>query len=106
VPSDQLQDASGYSQLFWRFDKRWGAAARYEFGSPALDADGDSATDPLDPEGTDSRHRVSANLTFGPTEFSRFRLQGSRDMPGWRDPIYAAFLAAELVTGAHGAHQF
>jgi hypothetical protein len=106
VPLDQLQDVSCYSQLFWGFAQRWGTALRYEYGSPARDASGDRVADPLDPEWTDSRHRISANVTFWPTEFSRFRLQGSRDMPGWRDTIYAAFLAAELVTGAHGAHQF
>jgi hypothetical protein len=61
----------------------------------------------FDPEWTEDRHRVSANLTHSPTEFSRFRLQLAQDNPLWRDdPIYAAFLAAELVTGAHGSHAF
>jgi hypothetical protein len=50
---------------------------------------------------------VAANVTFWPTEFSRLRLQGSLDLPEWReDPVAAVFLAAELVTGAHGAHTF
>ena len=102
VPGDVLWDVSSYSQLFWRFAERWGTAARYEYGSPSF---GDTP-DSLDPEWTDSRHRVSANLTHWPTEFSRFRLQGSRDVPGWRDPIHAVFLSAELVTGAHGSHAF
>jgi hypothetical protein len=106
VPDDVLSDVSSYSTLFWRFAMRWGAALRYEYGSPAFGDGGSRADDPLDPEWTDARHRLSANLTHWPTEFSRFRLQGSRDMPGWRDPIWAAFLSAELVTGAHGAHTF
>jgi hypothetical protein len=107
VPSDVLADVSGYAQLFWRFDQRWGTAARYEYGSPSFDSSGDvAAGDPLDPEWTESRHRVSANLTYWPSEFSRFRLQGGRDMPGVVDGIWSVFLAAELVTGAHGSHAF
>lgn len=100
VPEGLLEDVSGYAQVFWKFAQRWGTAARYEFGSAA------TGDDPLDPEWNDARHRVSANLTFWPTEFSRLRLQGSRDMRTWTDPVNAVFLAAELVTGAHGSHAF
>src|SRR5205085_526241 len=65
------------------------------------------AADDLDPAWTDRRQRVSANLTFWPTEFSRLRAQASADLPGWQDdPIYAFMLAAEFVVGAHGAHKF
>jgi hypothetical protein len=107
VPLDVLQDTGGYAQLFWRFARRWATAARYEYGSPTWDSGFDTTIDPLDPEQTSSRHRVSSNVTFWPTEFSRLRLQGSADMPGWRQsPIYAGMLALELVTGSHGAHQF
>jgi hypothetical protein len=106
LPDELAQDVNGYVEAFWRFAQRWGTAARYEYGSPALDASGDVTFDPLDPEWTESRHRASANLTFWPTEFSRLRLQGSRDMPGYRSAIWATFLAVELVTGAHGAHVF
>ncbi len=105
VAGDVLQDTSGYAQLFWRFAQRWGAAARYELGTPARGGSG--APDPLDPEWTSNRHRVSANVTFWPTEFSRLRLQGSADFSPWRPaPTYAAFLALEFAVGAHGAHSF
>ncbi len=68
---------------------------------------GGNVVDYLDPEWVSERHRVAANLTFWPTEFSRIRLQGSVDVPTWQDtPIWAGFLALELVTGAHGAHTF
>ena len=43
VPADVLADISGYAQLFWRFDQRWGTAARYEYGSPAFDSGGRSS---------------------------------------------------------------
>lgn len=106
VRDDVLADFGGYTQLGWRFDQRWGSAVRYEYGSPSFDSEGKTSSDPLDPEWLDSRHRMTAALTHWPTEFSRFRLQASRDMPGWRDAIWAAFLTAELVAGAHGAHTF
>ncbi len=106
IPGALLADASGYTQLFWRFAQRWGTAARYEYGSPAVTEDAATGLDPLDPAWTDSRHRVSANLTHWPTEFSRFRLQGARDMPDWRDHYWSVFFAVELVTGAHGSHDF
>lgn len=107
VPGDVLSDVDGYAYLFWRFARRWGAGVRYEYGSSARGQDGQLADDYLDPEWIGPRHRVTAAATFWPTEFSRLRLQGSVDHPRWLDePVWAAFLQAEFVTGAHGAHQF
>jgi hypothetical protein len=107
IPGDVLTDHGGYGQLFWRFAQRWAAGARYEFGAAAKDEAGLTGRDPLDPEWTDARHRVSTALTFWPTEFSRLRAQGSVDIPTWRDdPIWAAFLAMEFSVGVHGAHSF
>lgn len=107
VPGDVLSDLNGYGQLTWRFDQRWATAARYELGTAASGLDGRLAEDLLDPEWSALRQRVSANLTFWPTEFSRLRLQAATDLAGWRGrPDYAAFLALEVVMGAHGAHAF
>jgi len=107
VPEDVLADWNGYGQVFWRFARRWGAAARYEFGTAATGLDGTVADDPLDPEWTALRQRISANTTFWPTEFSRLRLQAHTDLAGWREePDYAALLAVEFNVGAHGAHAF
>jgi hypothetical protein len=107
IPGAVVWDVSGYSQLAWRFLQRWETAGRYEYGSTPFDLDGRSTIDPLDPEWTGARHRLSAALTHRPTEFSRFRLQSSADLPDFRpEPIYAVFLTAELAVGAHGAHAF
>ncbi len=107
VPEDVLADWSSFEQLFWRFSKRWGVAARHEWGAPAFDMAGAIAEDPLDPQWTADRHRLGANLTVWPTEFSRLRLQGARDVAGWLDePHWSAFLAFEVSVGAHGAHKF
>jgi hypothetical protein len=107
VSGDVLSDLTGYAELFWRFTQRFAAAARYELGTPALGRNGFVADDPLDPEWTDVRERGSANLTFWPTEFSRFRLQAAVDAPRFRPALeYSVFLAAEFSIGAHGAHGF
>lgn len=106
VPDRLRTDLSGYAYVLWRFAQRWGAAARYELGTPAKDAGGATGDD-LDPEWVSTRHRAAINLTFWPTEFSRLRAQGGVDLPRWRDaPIWSAFLAMELSVGAHGAHKF
>lgn len=100
IPGSSLFDVGGYSSLFWRFAPQWGTALRYEYGSGL-------ANDYLDADWTGDRQRVSANLTYWPTEFSRLRLQGNVDRPSWRSaPIYGAFLTFEVLTGAHGAHKF
>jgi hypothetical protein len=107
IPDDVLSDYNGYAQVLWRFAKRWATAARYEFGTAARDQAGRIASDPLDPDWTDTRQRISANVTFWPTEFSRLRLQGATDRAAWRDEAdYSVFLTLEAVMGAHGAHAF
>jgi hypothetical protein len=107
IARDLLADVSGYAQVLWHLATRWDAAARYEYGSPARNLAGAVGADYLDPGWIDHRHRVSANLTMWPTEFSRLRVQGSVDAPTWRpDPVYALFFAMEFSIGAHGAHSF
>jgi hypothetical protein len=113
VPRDLLEDHGLYTQVAACFTQHWGIAGRYEFGSPARGLDGDTTDasgagrDPLDPEWTRDRQRFSSNISYSPTEFSRFRLQGGYDLPRYVDRgIWSAFLAAELMVGAHGAHTF
>jgi hypothetical protein len=105
IPEDVLDDGSGYTQAIYRFAQRYAVGARYEYGSPARGRDGDVASDPLDPDWTEGRTRIAANVTHYPSEFSRVRLQGSRDF-GLGEPVWAGFLALELMIGAHGAHAF
>jgi hypothetical protein len=107
VPEDVLTDVNGYGQVVWRLSRQWATAARYELGTAAHGEDGGVAADPLDPDWTEARQRVSANVTFWPTEFSRLRLQGATDLVGWRERTdYSVFLTLEAVVGAHGAHAF
>ena len=107
VPEDALTDYGGYAYLTWRFAKNWDTGLRFELGSPAKNGDGATRMDLLDPEWVDYRYRYTAQLTYRPTEFSRFRAQLSLDDPRWlADPIAAAFLAYEFSIGAHPAHPF
>lgn len=103
LPDARLEDVNAFAQLFWRFSPRWGVAARYEVGTG--DLAGSGVEDPLDPEWGELRQRVSANLTFWPTEFSRVRLQG-RTGTGGGAPDHAVMLSFEFSVGAHGAHAF
>jgi hypothetical protein len=106
VPEDVLWDATSSTEALYRPSRRWAIAGRYEFGSPSYGSAPGIAPDPLDPSWIDHRHRFTASATFAATEFSRLRLQGSRDLPAWRQGIWAAFFAIELAAGAHGAHAF
>src|SRR5690606_1771196 len=72
IPADVLADESGYAQLVGRH-RRVSLGARYEIGTATRDADGHVVADPVDPDWIGDRHRVSAALTYFPTEFSRIR---------------------------------
>ena len=98
IPSTDVRDWGLYSQLLWGFRQRWVAGMRGEF------TDGEEATDPLQ----DRRYRLSANLTFYPSEFSKWRFQYNYDVSESQDdvPIHALFLQWEFLIGAHSAHAF
>lgn len=100
IPGDVRVDTGGYTQLVWNLNPYWETGARYGYLSG-------SAGDDLVPDATDDRHRVSAQVTYLPSHFSRLRLQGSRDQPLYRDePIWVGMLQAEFLVGAHGAHAY
>lgn len=100
LPDDVLQDHGGYAMVVWAFAKEWSTGARQEWVTGAYG-------DPVDPEWTGTRERSSLQLTYTPSHFSRLRLQGARDVvEGRASPVWAAFLALELVAGSHGAHGY
>ena len=108
IARDLLTDLSGYIYGLWAIDKRWSTGIRYEIGLPAENSTGERGADYLDPEWVETRHRLSAQVTYRPSEFSRIRAQAARDQPPsvGGDPIYALMLALEFNIGAHGAHAF
>jgi len=100
VPGEILHDAGLYTQVVWGFARGWTVGARHEWGDVR---GGTPEGDPL----RDRRIRDSLALTWYPSEFSKIRLQGSRDYAGHLDgPEYAVWLQFEILLGAHGAHKW
>jgi hypothetical protein len=102
--AETFHDWGMYSQVLWGFKKGWVAGIRGDY----LHETDSRFTD--DPE-RQTRSRISANLTWYPTEFSKLRLQYNHDfladtffMAG-RD-VDSVFLQFEFILGAHGAHKF
>lgn len=97
-PDEVLNNWGAYSQVAWGFKKRWVAGLRGDY------VDGEEgATDPLGFE----RWRLSPNLTFYPSEFSKIRLQYNYDdILGNDTTEHSVFLQFEFLLGSHGAHKF
>ena len=102
--AETFHDWGMYSQVLWGFKKGWVAGIRGDY----LHMQDSHFTDDLDRQ---SRSRVSANLTWYPTEFSKLRLQYNHDFLqenfflAGRD-VDSVFLQFEFILGAHGAHKF
>jgi hypothetical protein len=102
--AETFHDWGMYSQLLWGFKKGWVAGIR---GDYLKNTDSHFTDDP----DRQSRSRISANLTWYPTEFSKIRLQYNHDF--FEENFFLAdrdvdsvFLQFEFILGAHGAHKF
>jgi hypothetical protein len=100
LPEEILRDRGGYTQLLWGFKRRWITGLRLEY---VVGVGGSPAPDPL----RDRRFRVSPNVSFYPSEFSKLRLQYNRDdIQSRNEIVHAVFLQWEFLIGEHGAHKF
>jgi hypothetical protein len=102
--AETFHDWGLYSQVLWGFKKGWVAGIRGDY----VHMQDSMFTDDLDRQ---SRWRLSANLTWYPTEFSKIRLQYNQDfleenffLSGRQ--VESVFLQWEFILGAHGAHKF
>lgn len=97
---EKLKDWGLFTQALWGFKPGWVAGLRWEYAT----ADGDTANDPL----RDTRKRLSPNLTWYPTEYSKLRLQYNRDWAAHlADKTADTFwLQFEFSLGSHMAHVF
>jgi hypothetical protein len=101
---ETFNDWGAYSQIVWGFKTGWSAGVRGDY----LHMSDSQITD--DPE-RQSRWRLSADLTWFPSEFSKLRLQYNHDFLeashflSGRD-VDSIFLQFEFALGAHGAHKF
>ena len=95
-----LKDWGVFTQALWGFKPGWIAGLRAEYAN----ANGDNGSDAL----RDNRKRLSPNLTWQFSEYSKVRLQYNRD---WAEHLpeetaNSLFLQFEYNLGSHAAHQF
>ena len=102
--AEVFDDWGVYSQVVWGFYKGWATGLRGDFVGIQ---DSNVTNDPL----RQSRYRLSSDLTWYPSEFSKFRLQYNHDflqsthfMTSKNEE--SLFLMYEISLGAHGAHKF
>jgi hypothetical protein len=102
--SETFKDWGAYSQIVWGFKKGWAAGIRGDY----LHEDDSNVTNDPDRQ---SRYRISADLTYYPSEFSKLRIQYDHDFlkanhfqdGGSEDSVLLQF---EFALGAHGAHKY
>jgi hypothetical protein len=110
--SESLTDYGIYSQVLYGFRKGWVAGLRgdYVWGEKgdyekfAKSFNGGPAFT-IDPA-RDCRWRISPNITWYPTEFSKFRLQYNYDRRRHIGEDHSLWLQFEFLLGAHAAHKF
>lgn len=129
LPEGRTVQGGAYVWLVRRFDARWEAAVRADIlGLPGGKAYGDiehthhpvvgtfhsdhghdlELIDFLEPA---KQKRLSASLSYYPSEFQRIRLQFNQDF-GLETPhaparaVQELFLQYQFAIGAHGAHRF
>jgi hypothetical protein len=90
--------------VLWGFKKGLVAGVRGDY----VHMQDSMYTDDLDRQ---SRWRLSANLTWYPTEFSKIRLQYNQDFLEENfflsaREVESVFLQWEFILGSHGAHKF
>jgi len=98
VPRATLYDWGAYSQVLYGFKPRWVAGVR---GDWVTGQHGEGRPD-NDPD----RVRLSPDLTFYPTEFSKLRLQYNYDHSQTRGSDSSVWMQVEFLLGSHAAHKF
>jgi hypothetical protein len=111
LAGETLTDYGFYAQLSYGFRKGWVAALRgdwvggdeSEYETRGLSLDGEPlGRDPLRAE----RWRLSPNLAWYPSEFSKVRLQYNYDHRQDLGEDHSVWLQFEFLLGSHAAHKF
>jgi hypothetical protein len=111
LSGETLNDYGFYTQLLYGFRPRWVAGLRLDYvkGDQGnyerlnLTLDGEPLGRDLERA---ERWRLSPNLTWFPTEFSKLRLQYDYDDRKGIGEDHSAWLQFEFILGAHAAHKF
>ena len=104
LPRETVTDYGIYSQILYGFRKGWVVGLRGDYVAPTekaryeaiLGGDLDRA----------SRYRISPNLTWYPSEFSKLRLQYNYDDRNGIGEDHSIWLQFEFLLGSHAAHKF
>ena len=100
LPAETLRDWGAYSQVLWGFHPRWVAGLRGDY------VDGNAGADDPTDVYRGERERVSPDVTFFPSEFSKLRLQYNYDHGKLFGDAQSIWLQVEFMLGAHAAHKF
>jgi hypothetical protein len=100
LPAETLHDWGVYSQVQWGFLRRWVAGLRGEYVT------GDKSASPEATAERPTETRVSPNITWYPTEFSKLRLQYNHLWHQEAGQGDAVWLQLEFMLGSHAAHKF
>lgn len=103
VPREKLTDWGVYSQIAYGFRKGWVAALRGDYVTSDTAEYEETFGRDLDRA---TRWRVSPNLTWYPSEFSKIRLQYNFDHRSGIGPDHSVWLQFEFLLGTHAAHKF
>ena len=99
--AEALEDWGMYTQVAYGFTPRWVAGLRFEY------ADGRFGLKQVDDDLRSERYRVSPNISWVTSEFSRLRLQYNLDFAESREnTLHGFFLQWGFALGEHGAHKF
>lgn len=104
LPGENLTDYGLYSQVAYGFRKGWVAAFRGDYVFPEKRGSYESILGD-DPERS-PRWRLSPNLTWYPSEFSKIRLQYNFDHRTGLGDDHSVWMQFEFLLGSHAAHKF
>ena len=98
LPAEKLKDQGMYAQVLWGIKPRIVAGLRGDWSTGTAGA--------FDSEIRGNRFRASPNLTWYPTEFSKFRVQYNYDDRRLIGTDHSLWFQFEFLIGAHAAHKF
>jgi hypothetical protein len=104
LPRETLLDYGLYSQVAWGFRKGWVTALRGDYVFPDAEAQYERILG-ADPERA-QRWRISPNLTWYPSEYSKLRLQYNFDHREAIGDDHSVWMQFEFLLGSHAAHKF
>jgi hypothetical protein len=102
LPAATLKDDGAYAQVQWGIRPMLVAGLRAEYAT----GNGVVAETPFTTAERANRNRYSTNLTWFPTEYSKFRIQYNYDHRAWVGNDHTVLLQFEFLLGAHAAHKF